>query len=194
MQRSRVDACCESRSVLHGRSTAASDARRLRTKSSTRTRRATRTSTIDISRSTDEHAGERRRCETLSARRKQADSSSNELVTGDRQPRRQRRQRYLEQFSECERRSPQGLLRGLETRGLERPRNDPVRPHRRPAPDPGDGAQVHRGRDHARSPPSGTRSTSSRATRSARRPSSASARSTSPRRAAASASAGSRRR
>ena len=54
----------------------------------------------------------------------------------------------------------------------------PVRPHRRPAPDPGDGAQVHRGRDHARSPPSGTRSTSSRATRSARRPSSASARST----------------
>ena len=55
----------------------------------------------------------------------------------------------------------------------------PVRPHRRPAPDPGDGAQVHRRRDHARSPPSGTRSTSSRATRSARPPSWASARSTS---------------
>ena len=82
----------------------------------------------------------------------------------------------------------EGLLRE-RTRRLaaladrrSRPRaapHDPVRPHRRPAPDPGDGAQVHCGRDHARSPPSGTRSTSSRATRSARRPSSASARSTS---------------
>ena len=42
----------------------------------------------------------------------------------------------------------EGLLeRG--SRGLEPRRHAPVRPHRRPAPDPGDGAQVHRRRDHA---------------------------------------------
>ncbi len=40
-------------------------------------------------------------------------------------------------------------IAGRGTRGLERPRNDAIRPHRRPAPDPGDGAQVHRRRDHA---------------------------------------------
>src|SRR6185437_1163431 len=42
-------------------------------------------------------------------------------------------------------------FRGLLTIGA-RPRrrgDEPVRPHRRPAPDPGDGAQVHRRRDHA---------------------------------------------
>ena len=72
--------------------------------------------------------------------------------------------------------------------------HEPVRPDRRPAPDPGNGAEIHRRRDHARSRPNGTRSTFSRATRSARRPSSASARSMSARRAAGSALAGWRRR